>query len=201
MKVSATVATALICLAAGAGVGVLAMTYLGPSSLPEETAVTDPGGMMGGAPGGPPGGMMGGAPGGAPGGMMGGAPGGAPGGMGGGGRGPSAKNQLAALVTKLDLVTRGALTVELAPAERQAVAEQIRGLEALEELTDDDAQQRIDLLLESLAGHKSMLISAGYRWPDSGGSRPSSDKPNPFADEAQASSLKSLQEYVAAGAN
>jgi hypothetical protein len=211
MKVSTIWAVGVICLVAGAGLGALVSIYFGygelPGTSPRRAAPSGPpsmvgmpvttgeapaGGKMGG---GSPGGKMGG---GSPGGMMGGGPG--MGGM-GGGRGPSAKNQLAALVTKLELLTDRALSINLADEQKPALDEQIRGLDTMDELADEEAQKRLDALLDLLADHKDTLVAAGYRWPGDGGFRPPADTPNPFADGSAAEALKLLQERLATPAN
>jgi hypothetical protein len=123
---------------------------------------------------------------------------GAPGGK-GGFRGPSAKNQLATLVKKLDLLTSNALALSLADDQKKAIAEQVNGLDSATELTEDDAQKRLDALLAAVAASKDTLLAVGFRWPgEGGGFRPPADTPNPFTDEANAQALKSLQERVAA---
>ena len=102
------------------------------------------------------------------------------------------------LVTKLDLLTGNALTLTLGDDQKKAIAEQVRGLEAATELTDDDAQKRLDACSGVLADHKDTLVAAGYWWPGQGGFRPPADSPNPFTDESNAKALKSVQDRFAA---
>lgn len=196
MKISSVWAAGLICLVVGGGIGFLLGNFFAPARPPKsaggaEAAGPMPGISMGGPPSASPGGAPGGPGGGAPGGMMGG-----PAGK-GGARGPSAKNQLAFLITKLDLLTSTALPLTLADDQKKAVDEQVRGLDAATELTDEDAQKRLDTLLSALANCKDALVAAGYRWPGEGGFRPPANTPNPFTEEANAKALKSLQERVA----
>ena len=193
MKISTIWATGLICLVLGAGIGILAATYLGLDGIPRPAATASPegggqGGMMS-TPGGPPGGGMMGGPGGGAGGKM------------GGGRGPSARGQLITLITKLDVLTNAPLSVTLADDQKTAVAEQIKGLEAMNSLPDDEAQKRFDALIEILTNHKDTLVAVGVRWPGGagpggGGFQPPSG--NPFKDEPNAKVLKALQDRLAA---
>jgi hypothetical protein len=195
-QVPAVVASGLICLAIGAGGGVLTMMLLGyekkeTEPTPEEVQAAakemmgkgnDPqavigggGGMMGKGGGG--GGMMG--KGGGGGGMMGKGGGGMGGGMakggggmakgGGGGFGPSPKTQLAQLVAKLDVLTEKPLSIDLTDDQRAKVREQIKGLASAEELSDDEATKRMNAMLEVLKDQKATLEAAGYRWPGEGG--------------------------------
>ena len=184
MKVSPIWATGLLCLVVGAGVGFLAGTFLAPARPPKAAG--------GAAAVGPMPTVSMGGPSESPGGQKEGAAGK------GGPRGPSAKNQLASLVTKLDLLTSNSLTLSLGDDQKKAVEEQVRGLDAASELADEDAQKRLDALLETLANYKDTFVAAGYRWPGEGGLRPPSDTSNPFTEESNAKALKSLQERFAA---
>ncbi len=208
-KVPTVISVGVICLALGAGGAVATMHFLGYQK--QKPAGADAGGAPAAAPtamgmpgGGPPGGMMGGAPGGPPGGMtgMGSA---SKGGMGGGaskggkGGGPNPKNQLASLVTKLDLVTGKPPVVQLSDEQKKKVQEQLKGLEAADQLNDDDAKKRLDTLLEIVKDHRTTLELVGYRWPSQGGPggfSPPPDVPNPFREEKSGKPLKSLQERM-----
>lgn len=175
-KVPAIVATGIVCLVIGLGIGLLGATFFGnpatPAGLVEQ-----------GAPAGPPGGGM----------AKGGGPPGA--GKAGGFRGPSPKNQLVSLVSKLDLLTQKPLSVSLNEEQKKQVAERLKGLDALESLSDEDAKTRLDALLEVLKDHQETLEAAGYRWPGQPFSRPAS-VPNPFKDEKNAKALTALQERI-----
>ena len=181
MKVSPVVAAGLICLVLGAGIGALVATSLAPSRAPRGGSNANVGSM--------PAVSMGGGGGGAEKKSDGGAGKGGP-------RGPSAKNQLAMLVTKLDLLTGNTLTLTLADDQKKAVEEQVRGLDAATELPEEDAKKRLDALLATLASHKDTLVAAGFWWPGDSGFRPPADTPNPFTDEARAKSLKALQQRL-----
>lgn len=198
-KVPTMISVAVICLALGAGAAVATMNLMGyrldksGAAQPASATPTPPmgmGGPPGGAPpgGGPPGGMMGMAP-----------PGGAPGAgapKGGMGRGPNPKLQLASLIAKLDLVTGKAPTIELSQEQRKQVQQQLQGLDAAEDLPEEDARKRLDTLLEVLKDHRETLELVGYRWPSQGGPTSFSSPPevkNPFKEEKNARPLKSLQ--------
>lgn len=182
-KVSAVLATGVVCFALGVGAGILGMAFFGEPGYPRATAQAVPADMPGGGMG-----KAGGGPG-APGG-----PGGA--GKAGGFRGPSPKNQLVSLVDKLDLLTQKPLSISLSADQKKQVAERLKGLEALETLADEDAKTRLDALLETLKDHKETLEAAGYRWPGQPFSRPA-NVPNPFKDEKNGKALSALQQRVA----
>ncbi len=122
--------------------------------------------------------------------------------MGGGGmggfRGPSAKAQLASLVTKLSLLSGKPLALSLSDDQKKKVAEQVQKIEEPAELADEEAKKRLDALLDVLKDQRVMLEAVGYRWPSEGGGgfRPPADSPNPFKDEKNAASLKSLREQL-----
>jgi hypothetical protein len=148
-----------------------------------------------GAPGAPPGGM------GRGGGMVA-MP--MPGGRGGrGGGGPNYKAQLATLVVKLDVLTEKPLTVQLSEDQRKKVKEALKGLDG-DELSDEDAQKKMDDLHELLKDQTGTLEAAGFRWPGEGGGRGGGrggrggpDGPsNPFKTDDNAKHLKSLEERL-----
>ena len=185
VKIPAILATGVLCLVTGLGLGILGTTFFGFPAYPTSVEVQE-------APGGPPGGAMpkgGGPPGAMPKG------GGTPGGGMGGPRGPNAKTQLVSLVTKLDLLTQKPLTVSLNPEQKKRVAERLKGLESQESLADEDAKARLTALLEILKDQKGTLEAAGYRWPGERFSRPA-DMPNPFKDEKNGKALGALQERM-----
>src|ERR1700687_2019634 len=136
MKVPAIIAAAVISFALGAGVSVGAMLVAFPDIYkpkPEGDGAPPDGRsgqqMMMQQMGGP------GGPGGGPGG-----PGGRPGGPGGG---PNSKNQWAVLVNKLEALTQKPLIIQLDDEKQKKLAEQLQGLEAKEELSEDAAKNRL----------------------------------------------------------
>jgi hypothetical protein len=202
IKMPAIALCSLGCLAAGLGIGMVTLVALGYQN-PQKSNATAPtitdepagdvqmtkrkgGGMMKMSMGGMKGGGMKGA---GMGGMM----------M-GGGRGPNSKSQLAALVDKLDVLTNKPLAIELTPEKKAKVAELLQGLDQKEELSEEDAQKKLDELTDQLKEHKSTLEAAGYRWPgEGGGGRGGGNAPNPFKEEANSQHLKALQERLAKG--
>jgi hypothetical protein len=117
-----------------------------------------------------------------------------------GGRGPSSKNQLATLVTKIDQLTKKPLVINLTDEKRTKLREQLQGLDKKEELSEVEAKKRLDAILEVVKEDRATLEAAGYRWPGEGGGgfRPPSNDPNPFTSEQNGKHLKSLQEQVKA---
>jgi hypothetical protein len=124
-----------------------------------------------------------------------------------GGRGGSGgpKSQLAGLVVKLDQLATRPLTVELTPEQKKVVRDQIQGLLTAEELSDAEAQKRIDALLKLLEKDKATLEAAGYRWPTSGGDEggrggfgttPPAEPANPFKAGENNTHLKSLEQFL-----
>jgi hypothetical protein len=199
-RIPAALASGLICLALGAGAGASAMTYYGYHWQKDESAPTGPGA----GPQQPDGkgrpeastekaGQEKGGQG--KGGFGKGGGGGGPGGGFGGGRGPAGpKTQLAGLVSKLDQLLSKSLTLDLSAEQKKKVLAQIKGLADAEDLSDADAQKRLDALVATLGDRKVTFESAGYRWP--GGSAPAAPAapppPNPFKDPANQKHLKSL---------
>jgi hypothetical protein len=190
MKVPAIIASSLICLVVGLGIGGLGMMYIGPVKLPT---------WLGGPPEPvaadnqepPPGGAA----------AMGMGKGDKKGDKGDkgdkkGGKGPNPKTQLSNLVTKLDVLTNKPLTVSLDAGEKKQLREQLKGLEAMDDLPEDAAKQRLDALLVVLKDHKEALILAGFAWP--GESKGAAGPPvaNPFRVEANGKHLQSLQERL-----
>jgi hypothetical protein len=158
-NVPIAICSGIICFLVGLGGGAASMVAFGyKTERPNETAANPEGGGPG------PSAMM-------PGGGGGGGRGG-PGGPGGGGRGPTSKTQLAALVGKLNQLTDKPLFVELTPAQKKQIHEQLQGLADKDELSDDDAKKRLDAMLDVLKDQKATMEAAGYRWPGQGGGGP-----------------------------
>jgi hypothetical protein len=119
-------------------------------------------------------------------------------GMGGGGQGPNPKNQLASLISKLDLLTGSGLLIKLNDEQKKALREPLQALDSSEDLATDEAEKQLDAILEILKDQRPTLEAAGFRWPGSGGGfggRPV-EVPNPFKIAPVSQSLKSLQATV-----
>lgn len=188
-KVPAIVVGVIGGLLTGAGLGVLAMAAFGWHWVQQEITNGDnsPPPMLGGG-GGPPGMMA----------MMGGGP---PGMRGGSGRGPNPKAQLAALVSKLDILTHKPLQITLTAEQKRKVRELIRKLDEKKELHEDEAEAKLKGLWEILnEDQRKTLGAAGYRWPDQGGGRgrggPPAPSPNPFIEGEPKEHLESLRLQV-----
>ncbi|MBN9119876.1 MAG: hypothetical protein J0I06_12065 [Planctomycetes bacterium] len=199
-KVPVALATGVICLLVGGGLGAAIVSYsLGE---PKPAAATGAAGGEEEGKGEPKAGGEGKGSGNKTGGGNKGAGGNKGGGgnkAGGGQRGPGPKVQLAQLVGKLDALTARSLHIELTPEEKKQTKELLAGLSEKDELTDDEAKAKLDALLKLLEGKKKTLEEAGYRWPGApgggggtggtGGGQP----PNPFKAGEGADRLKSLQ--------
>jgi hypothetical protein len=181
-KVPVAMATGLICLLVGGGLGAAIVGY--SQSKPEqfsgpaegEAAAADAKGPNEKAKGNKGGGKGGNKKGGA--------------------RGPSPKAQLAQLVDKLDALTRQSLHVELNAEQKKQVKEALAGLGEKEEVSDEEATAKLDALHKLLEGQRLILEAAGYRWPGGGGGGGppgAPPPPNPFAVGENAKHLKSLE--------
>ena len=125
--------------------------------------------------------------------------GGMPGGGFGGGRGPGVKSQLTGLITTLDVLVTKPLSVELTPEQKKRILGIIKDLGDKDELTDQEAQKRLDALVEALGSYRETFEAAGYVWPvgqPGGGSPPA---PNPFKAAAMEKHLKSLNAGLSNG--
>src|SRR6266542_807803 len=157
LKVAGVVLGIVGGLGVGAAAGVLAMASQGYHWERQSPPPANPGamgpqmGMPGGAPGAPGGGRPGGPPG------MAGPPGAA-----GGGRGPSSKAQLAGLVTKLDVLTEKPLQITLSDEQKEKVRAALEGLAGKEELSEDEAKEKLDALLAVVEKDRDTLEAAGY---------------------------------------
>ncbi len=194
-KVPALVSVGLICFVGGLGAGAVGNAALGEfwKKSQKEAVANESATKAGGEPGkmGPTGVMA--RPG-----MM----GRGMGGRGGRGGGPSAKMQLAGLVTKIDQLTQKPLSVSLNDEKRAKLREQLAGLDKMEELSDDEAKKRMDAILEVVKDDRATLEAAGYRWPGQagggrGGMASPQPAPNPFTTAPNSKHLKSLQQRVA----
>ena len=91
--------------------------------------------------------------------------------------------------------------IELSPEKKTKVGELLKGLDQKAELTDEEAKEKLDSLLDQVKDQKSTLEAAGYRWPGEGGGggRGAAPPANPFKEEANSQHLKVLQERLAKG--
>jgi hypothetical protein len=116
---------------------------------------------------------------------------------------PTAKTQLANLVTALDTVVDRPVAVNLSPDDRAAIAKELAGLDAASELKEEDAKAKLDAIQKILEKDRKSLETVGYRWagdPKSGGPKggfPQKEPPpNPFKEGTPAERLKSLLERL-----
>jgi hypothetical protein len=210
-KVPAAVVAGVICLGLGIGAGIVLAGYFqepkkeiaggggGPTEADYAAGKTGgkdgPGGGGKAGFGGP---KAGGGPGGGKAGFGGPKAGGGPGGPGGGG-GARSRTQLAQLVGKLDVLTAKPLSITLTPEEKQEVRKILDGLEAKEELTEEEAKEKLDALLKVVEKHSVTLEAAGFNPTGGGGVRPggsgggSPPTANPFKDGTAAAQLKALR--------
>jgi hypothetical protein len=197
-KLPAGLISTIAALVAGVGVGVIGMAAFGyrtqkyePGEItisPEEAEKIA--NAKGPPPGkGPPQGMPG----------FGGMP---PFGGGGKGKGPNPKNQLTALVTKLDQLTEKPLSLKLSTEQRTAIGNQLKDLADQDELSDDDAKTRLEAILDAVKDDRKTLEAAGYNWPGGGGGGPPGGfmappgPSNPFKDAKNRQRLDSLQKRI-----
>jgi hypothetical protein len=108
---------------------------------------------------------------------------------------PQPRGQLASLVTKLDQLTRKPLAIHLSDEQRAKLRPQLAGLDK-EDLSDEEAQKRLDAILEIVKADKPALEAAGFSWPGSPSAPPPTNEGNPFTSEQNSKHLKSLQEQV-----
>jgi hypothetical protein len=112
---------------------------------------------------------------------------------GGGFFGP--KMQLTTLVTKLDVLTKKPLSVELTADQKKQIQEQLAGVENGDTLADAEAQAKLDAIMKLVEGHKAALADAGFRWPAPGrGGFPPPN--NPLKEGEGNEHLKSLRETL-----
>jgi hypothetical protein len=209
-QVPVIISTGLICLALGAGLTFVTMFFIGfkiPDEQPSPEEVQAEalammnksgvdaksvisGGKMSGKSG-PPAGAKGMGGLGAPGANT---RGGAA--KKGGGFAPTSKAQLALLVAKLDALTAKPLSVDLNDDQRAKVREQLKGLVGEDDLSEDDAKERLDKLLETLQPHKTVLEQAGFLWPGSGPPTRGGNVDNPFKEGAGADHVKNLEKRL-----
>jgi hypothetical protein len=154
-KVPAIVATGIICLLVGGGLGAAIMSY---SQGRPEQAQAAPGEENANAKGGGPPGAGGKGPDAKKGGD------GKKGGK-GGGKGATPQIQLTQLVGKLDTLTKQTLHVELTPDQKKQIKEQLAGLEDKDAITEEEATAKRDAILKLLEAQRPTFEAAGFNWP------------------------------------
>jgi hypothetical protein len=128
------------------------------------------------------------------------------GGMGGGGMGgPNPKRDLTTLVRKLDLLT-GDIKITLTAEQSDAVTTALADIEETEEMSDEDAEAKYDVLLAQLDDdQRSRLDAIGLPRPQRGSGGPGGGSDgamaaadnNPFQQEANAEALTRLRQRIA----
>ncbi len=119
--------------------------------------------------------------------------------------GSNAKPQLAGLIARLDALTDKPLTVELNDVQRKQIKEQLRGLADTDDLSDEEATQRVAALRAVLTeGQRDALEAAGFRWSTEGGGGgipPGLAPPqaNPFRTGQNSKHLQALTRRLAKG--
>jgi hypothetical protein len=188
IRIPAIAATALTCLIAGAGIGVLTLYQLGYHWERQTiTRAESPFGTGGGPP------NVGGRRGGGEGTSRG------RGNTAGGGTASQTANpkgQLAALVAKLDVLTRKPLSVQLKDEQKAKIRDQLKGLEDKDEIREEDAKKTLDALLEAVKENREALEDAGFHWPGEKGRNSPLDIPNPFKEKNDGDHLKSLRKQL-----
>jgi len=111
--------------------------------------------------------------------------------------GPSNRDQLTTMITRLDQYTTKPLFVELSAEQKKELQKQLEGLEELEVVSDEDAKAKVESLLDILKDKKDFLdvtgLSRGRRARVGGGGTAAVPPPNPFAQGGPGKSLKSLR--------
>jgi hypothetical protein len=111
----------------------------------------------------------------------------------GGGLDP--KVLLAALVLKLNLLEPQDLAGALTAEQKPVVARQLAELAELPELSPEEAQRRLGVLLDALESQKHALVASGFPWPArrARGSTMPAELANPFRDKENARQLHTVQ--------
>ena len=181
-KVPIAFVTGIVCLGLGIAGGIVAANFI------EKETKTDAGGdAKAGAQPDAKGGKDG--PGGGKGGFGGGGKGG--GGKGGGGGGAFGPQfRLTTTVTKLDILTKKPLSIELNADEKKQIQELFAGVEDKDALSNEEAQAKLDALLKIVERHRAALEAAGVIWP---GATPPKLADNPLKEGPGNDHLKSLR--------
>jgi hypothetical protein len=110
---------------------------------------------------------------------------------------PPVKDRLVALVTRLDQATRKPLS--LSAEQRSKLREQLQGLDATANLSDEEAQKRLDAIREIVKGNEEALNAAGGG--GRGGAGPAIAPPvsNPFVMPPNRDHLEALRKHLDEG--
>jgi hypothetical protein len=108
------------------------------------------------------------------------------------------RNQLAALVIKLDQLTGKPLAVDLSEERSKRIHDLLSGVED-SLLQDDVALEKLRNILEILDVDRPTLIAVGYRWPNVPFHRPGME-PDPFSMPQNLEHLNSLRQKLEAPA-
>jgi hypothetical protein len=173
LKVPAVALGVLAGLATGLGLGVLLMVGLGYSW---ESSRPNPPPAEGGAKGGPPPGFKLGPP----------------GGKKQGPKGPTPTQQLAELLSKLDMLTGEPPKVTLNPKQKKAILEKLDVVAKKKGFDDPDAISALSILLDNLKNDRATLEAVGFRWPgEFQGSEPPPRPPEvPLVDNPHLQALR-----------
>jgi hypothetical protein len=85
--------------------------------------------------------------------------------------------------------------VKLTDDQKAKIREELSGLEAKDEIKDEEAQKILDDILEIVEGERKYLELAGFQYPGGGGEFPR-PIPNPFKYKKNADHLKALQDRL-----
>ncbi len=112
------------------------------------------------------------------------------------GGGGGAKFQLVSLVDKLDMMIGQPPRLNLTKEQKQQLAEQLKGLGEMEDLSDDEAKTRLDQIFKILSDHKDVLKEAGIVLPGEARAPAAGNPPNPFVRENNRTRLEDLQKHL-----
>ncbi|HZV05672.1 MAG TPA: hypothetical protein VE999_11370 [Gemmataceae bacterium] len=111
----------------------------------------------------------------------------------------NSKNQLASLITKLDLLTHERPVVQLDAEQKRQIRKQIEKLDDKEDLSEEEAKKKLDAMVGILHDdQKKILSEAGANLPgQQGGNRGRGEAPpNPFKEGQPNQHLKSLSNQL-----
>ena len=187
VKVPAIIVCSVLCLAIGAGAGVVGMTFFGYAveapPAPEPAAAKGGGMDKKGAPPTDKGKDKGKGKGKDKGPTK------------GKGKEPDGRGQLITLVAKLDLLTGKPLQLDLSAEQKSKLREQLSGLTKLDELPDAEARKRTDALVVMLKEHGEVLEAVGLPISPAAKQEPSTAA-NPFRQGPPSVHLKAIQERL-----